>query len=115
EVVTAATLAGPATLPGVHALRGNQVVELAVVPATKGEALTVLRAELARGADSPPTLYAGDDVTDETALATLSDGDVGIKVGDAPSVAAFRVADPNAVADVLEALLRERRRAAIEW
>ena len=53
-------------------------------------------------------LYAGDDVTDEHALATLDPaaGDVGVKVGAGETVASFRVADPDAVAEVLEHLVR---------
>ncbi|MPV48452.1 trehalose-phosphatase [Pseudactinotalea sp. HY160] len=105
---TAAALAGPAGLPGVHPIRGNQVVELAVVPSTKGGALVALRAELAGDGDPLPVLYAGDDVTDETALATLGDGDVGIKVGAAESVAPYRVAGPEELASALAVLARER-------
>ncbi|WP_246465124.1 trehalose-phosphatase [Ruania alkalisoli] len=88
---------GPGHWPGVHAMRGNQVVELAVVDVTKGAALTALRERLGDVA----VLYAGDDVTDETALATLGPGDLGIKVGHAETVAPFRVADEPAMARVL--------------
>jgi trehalose 6-phosphate phosphatase len=79
---------------------GKNVVEFAVRDATKGDGLRVLRAELG----SPAVLFAGDDVTDEDALGVLVEGDLGIKVGAAPTVAAHRVADPRAMARVLERL-----------
>ncbi|WP_147915983.1 trehalose-phosphatase [Ruania zhangjianzhongii] len=100
EPVLAAAMAGPGAWPGVHPIHGNQVVELAVVDATKGESLQALRAPLV----GVPALYAGDDVTDETALAVLGSGDVGVKVGTAPSVAGYRVADEAAVAALLARL-----------
>ena len=53
-------------------------------------------------------LFAGDDVTDETAFARLRDGDVGVKVGDGETAARFRVADPAAMADVLRRLVELR-------
>lgn len=82
---------------GVRSLHGKRVVELSVLAATKGAAVERLRTDLAADA----VLYAGDDVTDEDALATLRPGDVGIKVGEGATVAAHRVADPVAFADVL--------------
>lgn len=106
-------LEGPATREGVHPMEGNEVVELAVVPATKGEALARLRADLEHRRGGPVTvLYAGDDVTDETALATLKFSDVGIKVGHAPTVARFWVTDPPAMAAALRLYVHHRRRHA---
>ena len=107
EAATAAALAGPATWAGVHALRGKEVVELGAVPLGKGGGLLRLRAELS--AEGPPVqavLFAGDDVTDEDAFAALSpaDGDVTVKVGEGPTAAALRVADPEAVAELLTTL-----------
>ena len=99
---TAAALTGPATLPGVRALRGKQVVELSVVTADKGSAVSALRERLG----SEAVLFAGDDTTDEFAFAVLDDaaGDVGVKVGDGETGARHRVADPEAVAGLLEQL-----------
>ena len=51
-------------------------------------------------------LYAGDDVTDERAFAILDDdaGDVTIKVGEGPTIARHRLADPEAIAAMLTIL-----------
>lgn len=80
---------------------GKNLIEFSVRDATKGDGLRALRASASPGA----VLFAGDDVTDEDALAVLEPGDVGIKVGSAPSVAPFRVADPSAVARLLQRLV----------
>ncbi|MBK5250037.1 MAG: trehalose-phosphatase [Actinomycetales bacterium] len=126
-------LTGPGSFDGVHAMRGNDVAELAVLSVTKGDALVRLRVRLAREASTavvppeastavvPPeastaawpeqrvaVLYAGDDVTDENALATLLPGDVGVKVGPASTVAQFRVSDEHAVGELLTELARLR-------
>lgn len=91
---------------GLHAMRGKNVVEIAVVAASKGQALDALRRrlELAGGG---PVLFAGDDTTDENAFEVLQPGDIGIKVGEGATAADFRVADPDELAQVLE-LLAER-------
>ena len=100
---------GAGAREGVHVLAGKAVVELSVVSATKGEALAALRGRL----EVDAVLYAGDDVTDESALATLDGpaGDVGIKVGDGETCAEHRLDDPEAVAGALARLadLREAR------
>ncbi len=105
EVARRATdqaLTGPARHPGVRAMQGKDVVELSVVDADKGSAVEALRERL--GAEA--VLYAGDDVTDEHALATLDPaaGDVGVKVGDGDTAAAHRVATPDDVAAMLTVL-----------
>jgi len=53
-------------------------------------------------------LYAGDDVTDEDAFASLGPGDLGLKSGPGETVAPYRVADPAAVAAALDELARLR-------
>lgn len=100
---------------GVDAMRGRDIVELSVLHVTKGDALRELRAQV----DAARVLFAGDDVTDERAMAVLEPQDVGIRVGDGASVAPFRVADPEAMATVLHRLAdlvgapeREDRRPA---
>ncbi|GAA3247794.1 hypothetical protein GCM10017691_57350 [Pseudonocardia petroleophila] len=97
---------GPAARPGVEATPGKDVLDLAVLQVNKGMAVDVLRERV--GADA--VLFAGDDVTDETAFARLGAGDVGVKVGDGDTAAAHRVAGPPDVARLLELLLAARDR-----
>lgn len=91
---------------GVRVMQGKHVVEMSVHDADKGTALTGLRDRV--GADV--LVYFGDDVTDEDVFTRLRDGDVGVKVGDGDTAAAWRVQDPQDVADAL-ALLMDVRRA----
>lgn len=105
ERVLDAVRHGPATWDGVDATPGKSVLDLAVLQVNKGLALDVLRERVGAGA----VLFAGDDVTDETAFAVLRDGDVGVKVGDGETAAAHRVPGPPDVAAMLERLLRLRR------
>ena len=79
---------------------GKDVLELAVTDADKGTALRRLIDELAPAV----AVYIGDDVTDEDGFRALGDGDVTIKVGEGPTDARFRVADPAAVRTLLERL-----------
>ena len=96
---------GPAQLAGVESTEGKAVLEMAVVQVSKGAAIDTLREQL--GADA--VLFVGDDVTDETAFARLRPGDVGVKVGDGDTAAGFRVAAPDDVTGLLQALLAARR------
>lgn len=89
---------------GLTVREGKNVVEFAVRDATKGDGLRALRERFAPDA----VLFAGDDVTDEDALAALEPGDLGIKVGGAPTIAAFRVPGPTGVAALLRALATAR-------
>lgn len=106
EEATALALAGAATWPGVHPLAGKDVVELAVRSVTKGDAVRHLRS----ASSAVPILYAGDDVTDERALAALRAGDLGVKVGRGTTLAAHRVASPEALVAALDVLVGLRRR-----
>lgn len=95
-----ATVAGPGAVPGRTVKVGKEVVEIAVVEANKGVALSRRAGEV--GAAS--IVYLGDDVTDEDAFAVLGPADVGIKVGDGPTRAGYRVADSAAVLTALDHL-----------
>jgi trehalose-phosphatase len=88
----------------VRTTHGKEVVELSVVDTDKGRALDRLREET--GADA--VVFAGDDVTDETAFARLTPTDVGIKVGPGDTAARFRVESTTSVATVLAALAEAR-------
>ncbi|WP_255364934.1 trehalose-phosphatase [Cellulosimicrobium sp. I38E] len=93
---------------GLHAMHGKDVVEVAVVETSKGEAVDRLRdvvgqdAGLADGRTR--VLYAGDDTTDETAFAVLGPGDLGVKVGDGETRATVRVPDADGLAAALDLL-----------
>ncbi|MGM7422634.1 trehalose-phosphatase [Cellulosimicrobium sp. CpK407] len=93
---------------GLHAMHGKDVVEVAVVETSKGEAVDRLRDVVGHDAGLPDArtrvLYAGDDTTDETAFAVLGPGDLGVKVGDGETLAAQRVPDADALAAVLDLL-----------
>ena len=85
---------------GSGVLHGKDVVEISVLRASKGEALTALREELG----APVVLYAGDDVTDEHAFEALRDDDLTVKVGAGTTAARYRVDGPDELVAALEAL-----------
>jgi trehalose 6-phosphate phosphatase len=97
-------LAGPGNLKGVVVRHGKEVVELAVVPAHKGQAIQALRNRVG----ATVTVFIGDDVTDEDGFAVLRQGDVGIKVGEGETLATYRVAGVESVAAVLMRLYELR-------
>ncbi|MDO5727099.1 MAG: trehalose-phosphatase [Bowdeniella nasicola] len=102
---------GPASWDGVTSLAGKAVLELSVVRATKGDALKKLVAET--GATC--VLYAGDDVTDESAFHMVSHLDVAgvsIKVGEGESCANLRVADGAELGELLAEIARQRHHLA---
>lgn len=99
-----AVRAGPAAWDGVDATAGKAVLDLAVVKVSKGAALDTMREQVAADA----VLFVGDDVTDETAFVRLLPDDVGVKVGDGETAAAYRVAGPPDVASLLDRLLALR-------
>ena len=92
---------------GVHVTPGKDVVEISVLEATKGTALT----SLATSMQVDATAYLGDDVTDERGFAVLdpSRGDLGIKVGEGETLAGHRVPGIPEVVEVLELFVRARR------
>ena len=92
---------------GVHVLPGKEVVELSISPADKGTAVK----NLAVWSCSDATLYVGDDATDERAFAALNpaSGDVTIKVGSGETSAVHRIPDPEAVVEMLNFFINERR------
>jgi trehalose 6-phosphate phosphatase len=92
---------------GVFLKNGKRVLETSVVHASKGEAVAFLR----QVAGASAVLFAGDDTTDEDAFGRLGQGDVGVKVGLDFTQAQYRVEAPVHVAELLEALLRERSTA----
>ena len=96
---------GPATWDGVHVKNGKQVVELSVLQTHKGTALDQLRTQLGASA----VLFFGDDVTDEDGFAHLHGPDIGVKIGDGDTRAAYRIAEPLDVARVLALVLQTRR------
>lgn len=111
QAVTDQVLAGPAAREGVRTVVGKDVVELAVLEVTKGDAL--VRLQQATGAEA--MFYAGDDTTDEDAFTVLDPArDVSVKVGDGATAAGFRVETPEELAVVLTRLadlLRDRDQA----
>lgn len=85
-------------------ISGHNVVEFPALEVTKGTWLAGYKQQFSA------TLFAGDDTTDETALSVLGPGDVGIKVGAAPTVAPFQVSGVEEMAGVLTRLAGLRRR-----
>lgn len=83
---------------------GQDILEFASRHEGKDSAVQRLRESV--GADV--VLFAGDDVTDEDALATLGANDVGIRVGAGETVAPYRVADAAALAAALTRLADAR-------
>ena len=81
---------------------GRAVYEIAVRAVTKAIALTELRRRL----DPATVAFFGDDRSDETAFAVDGLVDIGVKVGTAPTLAQWRVADPTDVVEVLRRLAR---------
>ncbi len=87
---------------GIMLLEGKNVLELTTAGGTKGTAI----GDLGRHGDG--TLYIGDDTTDETVFTTLGPDDIGVKVGDGPTSARYRVDDVAGVVGVLRAALTGR-------
>lgn len=86
---------------------GHDVLEFSSRDEGKDAAVAHLR-EITR---ATAVLFAGDDVTDEDALRSLGEGDVGVRVGAGESAAAVRVGDITELAAMLVRLARERTSA----
>lgn len=82
--------------------QGHNVVEFSAVSITKGTWLHDYKQAFNQ------TIFAGDDDTDEHAMAVLDDNDLGIKVGTKPSRATRRVPNVDAMAQLLTQLADER-------
>jgi len=89
---------------------GKNVIEFAVRDATKADGLRALRTSL----NPDAVLFAGDDLTDEDALAALAASDLGIKVGSAPTIASWRVRDPAELARALAEFVTARSSAGTQ-
>jgi trehalose 6-phosphate phosphatase len=100
-----AVRAGPAAWHGIETTPGKAVLDLSVARMNKGAALDLLREREAADA----VLFAGDDVTDETAFARLRPGDVGVKVGPGDTAAEHRVDAPQDIPALLRQLVETRR------
>ncbi len=90
---------------GAQVTEGKKVLEFAVIPTDKGQALDILRHQ--EGATA--AVFFGDDVTDEKAFKRLHGPDVGVKVGDGETLAGYRIPDTESVGTALAFLLEERR------
>lgn len=80
---------------GIRILEGKKVIELTTATGSKGDAIVEL-------AGDAGVIYFGDDVTDETVFEALGTGDIGVKVGDGPTRANYRVKDVAGVLSILE-------------
>lgn len=83
--------------------QGHNVVEFSAVEITKGTWLNAYKQAFDR------TIFAGDDDTDEHAIAVLGPRDIGIKVGAKQSIATVRLDDVDAMAEFLAQLADERQ------
>lgn len=84
--------------------QGHRILEFSSRTEGKDAAMRVLREHF----DATGILFAGDDVTDEDAIAVLGADDLGVRVGPGESAAALRVDTPQDMAALLEALAAER-------
>jgi len=81
----------------VRVMEGKKVIELSTGTRTKGVAMAEL-------AGDRPVIYIGDDRTDESVFEMLGVDDIGVKVGEGPTSARFRVKDVTEVVAILETI-----------
>lgn len=86
---------------------GHDIVEFSERQEGKDSAIRALRTAVGATA----VLFAGDDETDEDALASLQPPDLGVRVGDGPTVAQIRLQSADEVAETLLSLASARRAA----
>ncbi len=96
----AALIDAVASIEGASTKAGSGVLEAFARHADKGTALV----ELGERLGAATTIFVGDDITDEEAFSRLGPDDVTIKVGDADTIAAHRLRDPDAVLAFLRSL-----------
>lgn len=84
---------------------GHGIIESSLQSQTKGDGILALMREI----QPDCTLFMGDDITDEDALAALGPEDVGIKVGEQPSIAPYRIYSIPEVASFLAAIAEGRK------
>lgn len=90
---------------GAQVKPGHRVIELAARPASKASAITSMRLEMPPGA----VLYVGDDVTDEDVFRSLSEHDLGVRVGPGETAASRRIRGPDAVLTLIRSLVGHLR------
>ncbi|WP_458041806.1 MULTISPECIES: trehalose-phosphatase [Bacteria] len=90
--------------PGWRRRTGQDILEFSTSHAGKDAAIAALRE--VTGATA--VFFAGDDVTDEDAIAQLTEVDLGVRVGPGETSARARVADAQELAGVLSTLARMR-------
>jgi len=82
--------------PGMMLLHGKMVIEAKPEGVTKGTAIHDFLAEPPFVGSRP--VFAGDDTTDEVGFAYVQGvGGLGLKIGDGPSAARYRIASPQAL------------------
>ncbi|GAA5149443.1 trehalose-phosphatase [Microbacterium pseudoresistens] len=94
-------------IPAWRRRNGKHILEFSWRAEGKDAAIARLRERFAATA----VFFAGDDVTDEDALAALAPQDLGVRVGGGQTAATLRVDGPQQMPALLVALARERRAA----
>jgi trehalose 6-phosphate phosphatase len=93
--------------PGLVLLRGKMVVEAKPGGASKGSAIEAFLGEPPYAGRTP--VFIGDDVTDEAGFATVQRlGGLGVKVGEGPTVAQQRLADPGALRQAFDTAMASK-------